>query len=208
MIDLNLNPLDCVKTVDSIASLDVLKEPGCAGSILRREIPADVRTWFDTLPPDQLPGGRVILRPGAVPDAIYQLCEIAALPPGPEREWFQEDVIGLADSFADLMGAPFLRLRLDVVTNNACRKFHIDTILARLICTYRGPGTQYGVSQNWEDPRRILTVETGASFLLRGTLWPEDPTPSLRHRSPPIEGTSQTRLTLVLDPIYDPEGEV
>lgn len=106
------------------------------------------------------------------------------------------------------MGAKWLRLRLDVVTTNACRKFHIDAVTARLVCTYRGTGTQYGVSVAGQEPHQIVTVPTGDPIVLRGTLWPETPTSGLQHRSPPIESTGETRLVLVLDPVDDPEEEI
>jgi hypothetical protein len=96
----------------------------------------------------------------------------------------------------------------DAVTTNACRRFHIDAVTARLVCTYRGTGTQYGIGADGAEPRRVFTVPTGAPILLRGTLWPERPHSGLLHCSPPIEGTGETRLVLVLDPVDDPEEEV
>jgi hypothetical protein len=133
--------------------------------------------------------------------------DMAGLPIGPERDWLEHDIASLANVFSDLMNPLFLRLRLDVVTTNACRKFHIDAITARLLCTYRGTGTQYGISTDGEDPRRVFTVQTGAPLLLRGTQWPGEPPSGLLHRSPPIEGSGETRLVLVLDPVFDPEDE-
>lgn len=56
-------------------------------------------------------------------------------------------------------------------------------------------------------PEHVHTVPTGAPVILRGTLWPETPEANLRHRSPPIEGSGETRLLLVIDPIHDPEDE-
>jgi hypothetical protein len=106
------------------------------------------------------------------------------------------------------MSAQYLRLRLDVVTTNACRKFHIDALMARLVCTYRGSGTQYGISVDGADPARVFQVQTGSPILLRGTLWPQDPPSGLLHRSPPIEGTGESRLVLVLDPVFDPQEEI
>ena len=129
------------------------------------------------------------------------------LPEGPERAWLQADIIALADIFTALMSCQALRLRLDVVTTNACRKFHMDAITARLICTYRGTGTQYGMSPTGEPPRRVFTVATGAPVVLRGTKWPQTPASGLLHRSPPIEGTGESRLVLVLDPVFDPEDD-
>ena len=118
-----------------------------------------------------------------------------------------DDVAVLAQLFADVMRSPYLRVRLDVITTNACRKFHIDALTARLVCTYRGTGTQFGFSENGADPTDIETVPTGSPIVLRGTRWPETPSSGLRHRSPPIEGTGETRLVLVLDPITElPKG--
>jgi hypothetical protein len=163
------------------------------------------QSWIDGLDGDVLPRARVILRPEAVRDAASEICDASGTPAGPERERLVDDTAALAALFADLLRARWLRLRLDVVTTNACRKFHIDRVTARLVCTYRGTGTQYGVSTDGAEPRRIFTVPTGAPILLRGTLWPERPRAGLMHRSPPIEGTGETRAVLVLDPVDDPE---
>ncbi len=196
-----------VAIADDPASLDTFLQPGCAAAIWRRQTPPDVQSWLKHLEPDLLPRGRVILPPSAVASTLEQLRDFSGMPEGPEFEWLKNDIVALAERFADLMDARFLRLRLDVVTTNACRKFHIDTITARLVCTYRGTGTQYGISTDGNEPTRIFTVQTGAPILLRGTLWREQPPSGLLHRSPPIEGTGETRLVLVLDPVNDPEVE-
>ncbi len=119
-----------------------------------------------------------------------------------------EDIGALADIFAELTKTRCLRLRLQPVASNACRKFHIDAITARLVCTYRGAGTQYGISFDGQDPARIFTVPTGPPVLLRGTLWPAKPEAGLLHRSLPIEGTGEIRLVLVLDAVDDPEDAI
>jgi hypothetical protein len=147
----------------------------------------------------------VVLRPETVRDAAMHICETAETPACAERDRLVEDAAALADIFAGLTDAPYLRLRFDVVDTNACRKFHVDTITSRLICTYRGTGTQYGTASDGMEPQRVLTVPTGAPVVLRGKLWPETPSSGLLHRSPPIEGTGETRLVLVLDPIFDLE---
>ncbi|GGG66682.1 hypothetical protein GCM10011415_11900 [Salipiger pallidus] len=53
----------------------------------------------------------------------------------------------------------------------------------------------------------VLTVPTGSPIVLRGTRWPESPLSGLLHRSPPIAGTGETRLLLVLDPVEDSERD-
>lgn len=196
-----------VRVADTPESLSAFQSPDCAAAIWRRQPSPSFQDWIDRLDPARLPRTRMILPPDAVCDAVGELCDTAGTPKGVERTRLVDDIAALADIFAGLMRAPFLRLRLDVVTTNACRKFHIDAITARLICTYRGTGTQYGISAGGAEPREVFIVPTGAPILLRGTLWPSSPRSGLLHRSPPIEGTGETRLILVLDPIHDPDEE-
>jgi hypothetical protein len=196
-----------VSVVDCPDGLAAFMRPTSAAAVLRRRMPPEVKSWLERFDPGVLPSGRVILRPCDVANAVQQLFDIAGLPPGPERDWVAGDIVEQADMFSDLMTVQYLRLRLGVITSNACRKFHVDAITGRLVCTYRGTGTQYGISSDGDDPKDIVTVPTGAPILLRGTLWPADPPTGLLHRSPPIKGTGETRLVLVLDPVTDPENE-
>ena len=193
-----------VGVADDPEGLRAFLQPGCAAAIWRRNMPKDAHSWLKSLKEDHLPNGRVILRKDAVAETVGHLCDMSGLPNGDQRAWLEADIAEMARMFADLVQTDYLRLRLDKIQTNACRKFHIDAITARLVCTYRGMGTQYGISTDGADPKRVFTVPTGAPILLRGTLWPADPPSGLLHRSPPIEGTGETRLVLVLDPVLDP----
>lgn len=194
-----------ISVTDRSENLSAFRKPDCAAAIWHRQTPADVQNWVDSLDPAQLPQGRVVVRPKAVQIAVGEFCGVSKTPICRERTELIEDIAALAGIFSGLMRAPYLRLRLQAVTSNACRKFHIDATTARLVCTYRGTGTQYGITQGGDDPRRVFTVPTGAPVLLRGSLWPETPASGLVHRSPPIEGTGETRLVLVLDAVNDME---
>lgn len=180
---------------------------GCAAAIWRRQPARAFQGWIDALDPERLPRGRLILAREAVRGALHQLCEIAGTPGCTGREILVDDAAALSNLFAEVMQARYLRLRLDVVTTNACSKFHVDAISARLVCTYRGAGTQYGISQGGGEPARVFTVPTGAPILLRGSPWPSRSPTGLLHRSPPIEGTGAARLVLVIDPVLDPGEE-
>ncbi len=191
----------------ALEDLSAIHHPGCAASLWLRERSQRLGAWLDGLAPEQLPRTRVVLRPDRVADALLQVCEMTGTPACPERAELIEDASALAASFARSMNTPYLRLRFDVITTNACRRFHIDAVTARLVCTYRGTGTQYGVSSDGAEPARVFTTPTGAPIILRGTLWPGTPKSGLLHRSPPIEGTGETRLVLVLDPVIDLEDQ-
>ncbi|MEL6434747.1 MAG: DUF1826 domain-containing protein [Pseudomonadota bacterium] len=199
---------NCVAMLDGPAAFEAVHKPGCAASIWRRELLPDFQAWLDSLAPKHLPEGRLIIQPEAVKDAVKQLCEIAATPDCAEREMLCNDIVALSELLCVTFKCAYLRLRLEKVTDNACCKFHRDAITARLVCTYRGRGTEYGLPDQAQggdiDHNKIFAVPMGSPFLIRGSLWPETPFSNLQHRSPPIEGTGETRLLLVLDPISDP----
>lgn len=185
--------------------LSAIHRPECAATIWSREPLPSFQSWINALEPERLPKARVILRPENVRKAAADCCDLCGTPDCAERVRLVEDTAALAGIFAGLMGAQYLRVRFDVITTNACRNFHVDAVTARLICTYRGTGTQYGLSTDGAEPERVFTAPTGAPILLRGTLWPESPRSGLLHRSPPIEGSGETRLVLVVDPVAEPE---
>lgn len=200
----------------SAGDIAIVRSPGdlhqiayadCPGVILNRQPLATFQSWIDGQDAEQLPAARLILRPQEVKANISAACDSAKTPDCAERTCLIDDIAALADIFARVMRAPFLRLRLEHVTTNACRKFHCDAVTARLICTYRGAGTQYGFAQDGADPKRFFSVPLGAPILLRGTRWPDQSRSGLLHRSPPIEGSGDTRLVLVLDPVFDSEED-
>ncbi|MDJ0613956.1 MAG: DUF1826 domain-containing protein [Rhizobiaceae bacterium] len=192
-----------VAVSDEPGKFDILRQPGVAATIWRRKLPSDFQEWMDTLPVEILPSARVIIREEIARDAVEVICQSAGLPNTMQRHYFVQDVVSLAKQFSELMGTRNLRLRFDVIDDNACRKFHIDAVTARLVCTYRGIGTQYGMSSDGEEPKRIFSTPTGSPIVLRGTEWPELPASGLLHRSPPVEGTGMTRLVLVIDALPD-----
>ena len=171
--------------------------------LCQARISSHILAWLASLDPACLPKARVILRPDRVHSALVQICGMSQMPVCAERDAFIAHAQQLSDAFMHIMKAPYLRLRFDVISHNACSRFHIDALTARLICTYRGTGTQYGLANAARDPETIHTVPTGAAIVLRGKRWPSKAKLDLVHRSPPIQGTGQTRLVLVLDSIAD-----
>lgn len=203
MRDLAEDGVAGVRVVNTLHGLGAIHAADCAAVIWARPDCTALRDWLAALPAEQLPQAREILRPDAIREVLVRVC--AGVPAGAERALLIESIAALAARFAEIMRAPLLRLRLEAVTGNACRRFHIDVVTARLVCTYRGRGTEYGLAARGAEPAVIAAVPTGQPIVLRGTRWPTTPPSLLRHRSPPIEGTGATRLLLVLDPVDDPE---
>jgi Protein of unknown function (DUF1826) len=107
-----------------------------------------------------------------------------------------EDVALLGRLFATLTGSSTVRLRLEHIADNACRRHHVDAVGLRLLCTYAGLGTE------WIDPggpaRRMATFEVG---VFKGSAFPDTATRVL-HRSPPVEHlppSRRSRLLLCID---------
>ncbi|MEJ8560561.1 DUF1826 domain-containing protein [Yoonia sp. GPGPB17] len=184
-----------------------IKDPLCSAAIWKRKPLPGFQKWIDERDPADFPRARIMLRSEMVRDAMTDLSDACGLPDCAERTLLIDDIAALADMFSSIMKSRYLRLRLDVIETNACRKFHIDGITARLICTYRGHATQYGNGAMGDSPADIHEVPTGSPMILRGTAWPSAARIGLLHRSPPIEGTGETRLVLVLDPITDIEAD-
>jgi hypothetical protein len=116
------------------------------------------------------------------------------------------DIADLGCRFARIMEHEWLDVRLERITGNACRKFHADYVTARLITTYEGRATEW---LDRESAARlangaclsdlpIRSVRTGDVALLKGRLWADEA--AIVHRPPPIAGTGESRLLLVINP--------
>ncbi|WP_026757653.1 DUF1826 domain-containing protein [Sediminimonas qiaohouensis] len=181
--------------------LERIHARGCAAAIWERHVSAAAQGWLDRLQPGQLPALRTEIPVHAVRDAVEAACTRVELPGGADRGWLCPDIQSLAMRFAEVMGARRVALRLDVVRDDACRKFHLDNVPARLLCTYRGAGTEYGKACNDGEPEQINRMKSGWVGLFRGAAWFGDAPCGLTHRSRPIAGRGETRLLLVIDAV-------
>lgn len=182
------------------AVLKSISQRGVAAARWQRTPSQEFSDWINALPTSQLPKLRSFLPVDRVEEAIQAACDIAEMPPNPQRHLLASDVAALAFIMSKVMNTTHLHVRLDVVSNDACRRFHIDNMTARMLCTYRGTGTQLAVAGEEDRP---TTVGASDVVLLRGKLWPSTEETTLLHRSPPITGTGETRLLAVIDPATD-----
>lgn len=146
-----------------------------------------------------------------------------ALDDEPESGPLLSDIACWIQVFADLLGPPRVGVRLCSVREAMCPRFHVDRVMARLILTYHGPGTEWLDSCD-VDRRHLglqtshLTDETSGlirhpsavqkmqSFsvgILKGEAWPGNLGRGAVHRSPMLAPTQrlsgERRVLLTLD---------
>ena len=109
-----------------------------------------------------------------------------------ERQLQLDDIRLLAHKSSELFASAYLRLRFDVMTTNKCPKFHIDHVATRLLCTYRGVGTEYSFLDDQKRPTEIFPTPDRAVIVLRGTNWPTVCVNNLAHRSLEAYGENET----------------
>ena len=188
-------------------------EPDALAEILRAE--CNLAIWHRR-PSSRLTRG---LRPllAAAPFSVTveealepALAALDAALPAPAGLALLEDIATLALVFASLAetgGA--LRLRLEAITGRGCHRWHADAVGLRLLCTYRGPGTEYlplpggAAAARALDPARPPCrpgqVPTGAAALLKGEGHPGNAGFGCLHRAPPATPGAGPRLLLCLD---------
>ncbi|ATE58815.1 DUF1826 domain-containing protein [Thauera sinica] len=164
-----------------------------------RPIDAVIAGWLEANAGDLGSGFRQTLAPGDTPD-------LGGLPAGPGREALAADLAMLAEMLGELLDAPSIGLRMEIVHRAMCPRLHVDRVGIRMLCTYRGPGTEW-VEDASADRRflgaasgglpdetsglllpgyRIETVPPFAVALLKGSLWQGNGGRGIIHRSPAV----------------------
>lgn len=179
------------------ASLDTIARPGAALAVWWRSLPDALRDGLDALDLDTVDDVALDLAAdGTVGDALFD-----AGYADPLATSLAHDIDLLVRRHAALTGEDRLRLKLEVVETDACRRFHADFVTLRLLCTYVGPGTQWCRADAAD---AICEVPTGAVGVFKGRMLLDPPT--VLHRSPPIVATGRRRLVLTIDPLISPVG--
>ncbi|WP_048851105.1 DUF1826 domain-containing protein [Tanticharoenia sakaeratensis] len=191
----NVTPSDACLTrreLQLLVDCQPVRAPGHAMAMSRRVLPDRLRQAAHR---HLATGPRLIVARGtfaSIDTAVRQAFTA-------ETQMLLEEMRILAQTFQSISGHDALRVRLERVVSDSCRKFHVDCVDLRLLCTYCGSGVQW----TRDEGRTIAEAEPGAVVFLKGRCapnWREDDT--LRHRSPPIsvlpEG-DRMRLLLTVD---------
>ena len=159
-----------------------------------------------------LPNVRCWTSPASFDDDLCALLEQQGLDPLAFRSW-RIDLGRASALFFPLSGDRDVSLRLETTEDDACRRFHADRTHLRLLCTYRGPGTEWltdaqvdRVAQANGAPNNCIIRDGEPSQfepfwvgVLKGDAYPGNAGHGLIHRSPPIAGTGLTRVLFCLD---------
>lgn len=187
-------------------SVDPMVAVGEAPSVLRAIKGRDVQLalWqrprpaalaaIDSLDWNSIPNIDCDIAVAEIGNGIGQAVEDAGY--GLVRNALATEVADLALLFAPIMQASVVRVRLEVIETDACRKFHMDYVPARLLTTFCGRGTEW---QHAERPHQVHAMAPGDVAIFKGRLLADEP--RILHRSPPIAGTGESRLLLAIDPV-------
>lgn len=128
----------------------------------------------------------------------------------PGHTAFLADINWLLSAYACLLGAKRIGLRLRILEQAMCPRFHVDHVPLRLITSYAGVGSQWlreGVMARQQlgdaaaEPVDIGLIErcaVGHVLLVKGEKWAGNEGRGLIHRSPPVP-LGERRLLLTLD---------
>jgi len=194
-----------IATCDAAEGLAAINEPDMALVIWRRALPSCLQAWLDRLDASCLPHLRVLVRPGDLRRAVEPQLDEIGMPPGDMRDLLVGDVDDLVSAFAGIARSDLVDVRLERVSHDSCWKFHRDFVEARLLTTYRGPGTEWVQPIHAERAMRAQKRFKGPLEHVRGNdvaLFKGNcagPGSGIVHRSPPIAGTGCTRLLLALN---------
>ncbi len=187
------------------AILERIRDQAVELAVWERELPYDFAQWLDALPAENLPDARAVADASSVETTIAAMFDIARTPSGTMRDLLLDDIAGLARRFMAIMDSAQVDIRLETIDHDACWKFHRDCVEARLLATYRGPGTQWvppalgdAALDRQKDYRGpIPSLSRFAAGMFKGSC--AAPASGIVHRSPPIDGAGVTRLVLCLN---------
>ncbi len=154
---------------------------------------------------------------------VRQGCAADLLPDLPGRQALINDMAFIVAVYGDLLGCHRVALRLEVIRRAMCPRFHVDRTGIRLLCTYRGPGTEWLESEAADRERLghaagglddehsglirsnagVGQVAPFAIALLKGELWQGNDHRGAIHRSPAVPEPDAPRVLLALDAVWD-----
>lgn len=178
----------------SLEDLAAVRHPDVALAIHPRSLSPALADAVDALDLDEIDDTDLIVDLPVSGEACAAALAVSGFPASAAR-MIGDDMARLAQVQGLVAGCTRLSIRLHVIETDACRKFHADYVTLRLLTTYRGRATEWHRTDALD---RIDRLRPGDVAIFKGRVL-LDP-PAVLHRSPPIAGTGEYRLLLVIDP--------
>ncbi len=199
-------------TGDRTTVLRHIVNPGVNLCLWQRPALPAVTGELSSLKASHLPDVRCWTSSASFDDDLSTLLQQQGLDPFAFKNW-RTDLRRLADPFFSISEGRDVALRLETTDDDGCRRFHVDRTRLRLLCTYRGPGTEWltdaqvdrEAQRTGAPNERIIRFGEPSRFepfwvgILKGDAYPGNAGRGLVHRSPPIAGSGQTRVLFCLD---------
>ncbi|MFC7540375.1 DUF1826 domain-containing protein [Siccirubricoccus deserti] len=121
------------------------------------------------------------------------------------------DLQDLATAFAAIAATQgVVSIRLEAITGRGCHRWHADAVGLRLLCTYRGLGTEWLARPGGAGTARALAPDrsapiasaqmpAGSAAILKGEGHPGNAGAGCIHRAPPAGTGARARLLLCID---------
>lgn len=192
--------------------LDRVRDPGVNLGLWQRPSQLAIEAELATLHAASLPDVRCRTTPASFDDDLREILAHQGLDPAAFQHW-RADMAHLAERYFRVSDGRPVTLRLVTTDEDDCRRFHVDRTHLRLLCTYRGPGTEWlpedqvdrAAQASGADNKDIIRCGEPARFesfwvgIMKGDAYPGNAGHGLVHRSPTIAGTGQIRVLFCLD---------
>jgi len=194
---------------------DVLRQvldPNVNLCLWRRPGQPAITRELSSLRASDLPDVRCSTSLRSFDDDVNALLQQQGLHPLAFKNW-RVDLRLLADFYFSVSENHDVTLRLVTTDTDDCRRFHVDHTNMRLLCTYRGLGTQWLPNEQVDREAQgsgapnenIIRFGQPSQFdpfwvgIMKGNDYPGNEGNGLVHRSPPIERLGQSRVLICLD---------
>lgn len=199
--------------VDSLDAFSRIHSPESSLLIWDRLVLPAIGLELEIVGADAFPDVRARVHSGKVRDGLAALISAQGYDALSAFPGWLDDMTRLSEVFFDFAGHRPVTVRLETLARTGCPRFHVDHSYLRLVCTYRGPGTEWlddaqvdRAAQASGAPNEAIVrfghprcMPTFAVGLMKGCGYPGCADAGLVHRSPTVEPGDPARVLFCLD---------
>jgi hypothetical protein len=197
---------------DQPSILDAIHDPGVNLCLWQRPAQPSISQELSSLQASTMPDVRCSTSPNTFVNDVRTLLQQQGLDPSAFKSWLS-DLCQLAKLYFSISGNRDVTIRLVATNEDDCPRFHVDHSQLRMLCTYRGPGTEWltdeqvdrAAQSSGASNQAIIRFGKPRDFepfwvgIMKGNAYPGNAGRGLVHRSPQISGTGKTRVLFCLD---------